>query len=79
MPTIPVPPGDYWRLRFLQERMEHAKTRGLLGELRAVQAHAECWGQLRTTHPVLATAEAWAMTDADTSLSAPDAPGTETP
>ena len=79
MPTIPVAPGDYWRLRFLQERIEHAKTRGLLGELRALHAHAEVWGQLRTTYPALATADAWTLTDADTSLSAADPPPKEQP
>jgi hypothetical protein len=74
VPTIALPPGDYWHLRFLQERIEHAKTRGLLGELRATQAHADLWSTLTTQHPAIATADAWALTDATTSLSAPDAP-----
>jgi hypothetical protein len=74
VPTISLPPGDYWRLRYLQERMEHAKTRGLLSELRAGQAHAEAWSTLTLTYPALATPAAWTLTDADTSLSAPDPP-----
>jgi hypothetical protein len=79
MPTIALPPGDYWRLRFLQERVEHAKTRGLLGELRATQAHDEAWTGLTTRYPALGTSDAWALTDADTSLSAPDPPKEQTP
>lgn len=79
MPTITVLPGDYWRLRFLQERMAHAKTLGLLGELRAVQAHAEAWTALTTRYPALGMSEAWTLTDADTSLSAPDPPTEKTP
>jgi hypothetical protein len=74
MPTITLPPGDYWRLRFLQERMEHATTRGLLAELRAVQAHADAWIALTATYPALGTRATWTLTDADTSLSAPDPP-----
>lgn len=74
MPTIPIPAGDYWHLRFLQERAAHAKTTGLLGELRAVQAHAEAFSTLTRTYPILATAETWTFTDADLTLSAPDPP-----
>jgi len=79
VPTITLASGDYWRFRFLQERIDHAKTRGLLGELRALQAHAEVWGTLRTTYPGLTASDAWTLTDADTSLSAPDPPAQEQP
>jgi hypothetical protein len=72
MPTVTIPPADYWRLRFLQERMEHAQTKGLLLQLREVQPHAAAFAALAQTYPVLATSEAWTLTDADTSLSAPD-------
>lgn len=76
MPTVVVSPGEYWRLRYLQERIDHAKTRGVLGELRARQAHGDAWTALTRTYPALATAEQWTLTDADLSLSAPDPPAT---
>ena len=78
MPTIALAPGDYWRLRYLQERIDHAKTRGLLGELRALQAYGEAWNALEATHPELAAPVAWTFIDADLSLSAP-APAKEQP
>lgn len=78
MPRIVLPPGDYWQLRYLQERIDHAKTRGLLGELRAVQAHAEAFTALTIRYPALAAPVAWTLTDADTSCTAPDPPAAAT-
>jgi len=72
MPTVQIPPADYWRLRYLQERLEHAQTKGLLLQLREAQAHAAAFAALAQTYPVLGTTDQWTLTDADTSLSAPE-------
>jgi hypothetical protein len=79
MPRVVVPGADYWRLRFMQEVMDHATTRGRLAHLIAVQAHGACFTALAKAHPALATAEVWTLDDATLSLTAPDAPPTPEP
>jgi hypothetical protein len=72
--TVTVTPAEYWRLRYLQEKRDHAKAKALLLELRETEAHAAAWAALTEAYPALATHDAWTWTDATTSFSAPDAP-----
>ena len=53
MPRIPLPPADYYRLRYLQEAAEHARA---AAELVALRAAAEAQQKHQAFRTALAAA-----------------------